>query len=340
MMKLSWMKVIGAVFLAAVLAAPARADDAGTRAALPGTLNYVEGQASINGQVLDVKSIGTVVLGTGQSLTTRNGKAEFLLTPGVFVRAGGHSSVKMISPELTYTEVGIGKGQAMVEVAEIHPDNNLRVLEDGASTVLLKTGLYDFDADQGQVRVFDGKALVEKGDQEINLKGGRQVNVKSPELKARKFDKDTYEAEDLYRWSGLRSSYLAEANAAAARTYVVNGWYGPRWFGSGWYWNPWFGEYTFIPANGVLYDPFGWGFYSPLAVYRTPLFYFGRFHHRAYDRDHRYFGMHHELSPDRDRGHEFGFRERSEHAKPGITEPHVSAGFGLRRDFSRKLNRG
>lgn len=85
-----------------------------------------------------------------------------LLPPGVFLRVGNNSSVKMISPSLTDTEVEVDQGHAMIEVAEIHPENSIRVDEDGTSTQLLKTGLYDFNRSQKQLRVFDGKALVER----------------------------------------------------------------------------------------------------------------------------------------------------------------------------------
>jgi len=44
--------------------------------------------------------------------------------------------------------VALQKGRAMVEVADIHPENNVRVTEGGASAQLLKAGLYDFDADR------------------------------------------------------------------------------------------------------------------------------------------------------------------------------------------------
>jgi hypothetical protein len=72
---------------------------------------------------------------------------------------------------------------------------------------------------------------------------------------------------------------LAEADADSARLYV-NG--GAGWYGSGWYWDPDFEAYTFIPANGIFYSPFGWGFYSPIAIYGSPYFYggfYGRPHH-------------------------------------------------------------
>jgi hypothetical protein len=49
----------------------------------PGTLNYVEGQVSINGQVMNRLSVGSGQLNEGQIVETGNGKVEVLLTPGV-----------------------------------------------------------------------------------------------------------------------------------------------------------------------------------------------------------------------------------------------------------------
>ena len=271
-MRLARFNLFASVILAAILSAPAWA----SRTALPGTLNYVEGNASIGDQSLNSQSIGSAELQPGQSLVTGNGKAEVLLTPGVFLRLGDDSSVKLISPSLTNTRVALEKGEAMVEVDELYPENNLQIAEDGVNTRLEKTGLYAFDADHAQVRVFDGKAVAQVDDHKVTLKGGRELALNTDQpYKAQKFDKKQYEQTDLYQWSSLRSSYLAEANENAARTYVVNGWYGPGWAGAGWYWSPWFSAYTFIPGGGVFYNPFGWGFYSPVWAYRAPLFYGG-----------------------------------------------------------------
>src|ERR1700678_2117710 len=118
-------------FLAAILSAPAWADVTSAKTAVPGTLNYVEGRSSIGNQALNSKSMGTAELQPGQSLVTEKGKAEVLLTPRVFLRIGNNSSVKMISPSLTDTEVEVDRGHAMVEVAEIHPENSIRIDEDG-----------------------------------------------------------------------------------------------------------------------------------------------------------------------------------------------------------------
>ena len=238
---------------------------------------------------LDSKSIGSAELQTGESLTTEKGKAEILLTPGVFLRVGDNSSIKMISPGLTDTEVTVDKGHAMVEVAEIHPENDIRVSGGGATIRLLKTGLYDFDLRQNQLRVFDGKASVEDGGKSVTVKSGRGLNLaEGSSLKGRKFDKKSYEEGDLYRWSSLRSAYLAEANVDAASMYTADGW-GPRGWAS-WYWDPWFDAYTFLPGDRIWYSLFGWAFYSPWWVFDAPFFGYGYgggryFHHFSNYRD-------------------------------------------------------
>ena len=34
-----------------------------------------------------------------------------------------------------------------------------------------------------------------------------------------------------------------------------------------------------LPADGIFYSPFGWGFYSPIFIYHSPYFYGGNFGH-------------------------------------------------------------
>lgn len=270
------LTVLGGLLLAGLICAPTWGSWPST--AYPGTLNYVEGQSSIGSESLNSKSIGSVTLGPGQTITTEQGKAEVLLTPGVFLRLGDASAVKMISPSLTDTEVAVQRGQATLEVTDIHPENRLIVGEGSSRTRLLKNGFYGFDADQGAIRVFSGEAQLQDRDREVKIKGGHEVILGADKLKARKFDKRAYEG-GLYQWSRLRSSYLAQANVDIAPVYINGGWWGPGWVGAGWYWDPWFDSYTFLPANGFFYSPFGWGFYSPLYVYNAPFVFHGRYYH-------------------------------------------------------------
>src|SRR5260221_5924243 len=296
---------IASVFLAAALSVPAWGADsahpgnAKANPARPGSLNYVEGQASIEGQSLGPEAIGKSELNPGQSLETGVGKAELLLTPGVFFRLGDNSSVTMISPSLTDTELRLDKGEAAVEVAELHPENNVVIAENGAKVRLAKTGLYDFDADRDIVRVYQGQANVQVNGQDIEVKKEHQLafNAGGP-MKPEKFDKEQVQ-DDLYRWSSLRSSYLAEANVDRAQVYQMGS------YGAGWDWDPYYGAYTFVPGNGIFYSPFGWGFYSAFDVGFAPFFFFGHFDH-DFDRgfDHFRARDHGDREHRGDRGHD------------------------------------
>ncbi len=299
-MKLLQVQGFAGLFLAAVLSVPAWGT-ASSNSAVPGTLNYVEGQAYIADQPVDHNSTGKTTVEVGQSLNTQTGKAEILLTPGVFLREGDNTSVKMISAGLANTELSLSQGHVMVEVDQIYPQNDIRVIEGNATARILKPGLYDFDLQQNQMRVFDGEAMVQEGDKQIKLKAGHELTVAANAPgKAEKFDKKALSGDDLYRWSSLRSDYVAEANVDAARIVVADGWYGagfwglgwgwgPGWGWGGWYWDPWFSAFTFMPEGGIFYSPFGWGFYSPGLVYRAP-FYGGHFYHTFNTADVRAWG--------------------------------------------------
>jgi len=291
-------RFFGSLALAALIGAPAWGQSAASSApsdhpdtAAPGMINYVEGEAKIGSQTLSSKSVGKVELETGQTLNTRNGRVEMLLTPGVFLRLGQDTSVTMVSPSLTNTKVKIDTGEATAEVDEYHSQNNLMVQVDDATAYLVHDGFYDFDPQQGLIRVLKGQAVVLRNDMHVRLNAGRQVELfpESANLKKAEFNVGEYKKQNpLYSWSKLRSQYLAEANVNEA-PYLYNGWsgYGPAWGwgagwgwgpgwgmgwygGPGWFWNPWFMSYTFIPGGGIQYSPFGWGFYSPRYVDRAP----------------------------------------------------------------------
>lgn len=227
--------------------------------ARPGTVNYVEGTATIDGQPVNSKEIGSLAMQPGQELATGpHGKAEVLLTPGVFLRVGSDSQVKMISPDLTLTQVQLEKGRAGVEVDEIQKENNLQILDGNVATRLEKTGYYEFDANRPEVMVFKGKADVlasdekgvqVKGNHELLLAGNGEMaaNEKPQHLE------DNKKTDDLFNWSRLRSHYLAEANNEVA------GEYADAAYAPGWFWDPNMFGYTFI-GPGAFYSPFGWGF--------------------------------------------------------------------------------
>jgi hypothetical protein len=76
----------------------------------PGSVNYVEGEVALEGRSLSEKSVGSAQVEANQVLDTGQGKAELLLTPGVFFRLGDHSKVRMVSAGLANTKVELGEG--------------------------------------------------------------------------------------------------------------------------------------------------------------------------------------------------------------------------------------
>ncbi len=246
------------------------------RQGVPGTINYVEGQAMLNGQPLGPGAAGYSVAQPNQPIETQAGYVEVLLTPGAFLRIGPGSEVVMQSLGLANVQVQVVHGSAMVEVADLVKGTLMQVNMNGATTQVEKRGLYEFDANQQLVRVLDGKAKILDASRVKTIDKGDQVVLTNANLKSHSFDKQVAQADPLYIWSSARSQAEAQANVAVARNVeVYGGFYGP-----GWYWDPFWSEYAFLPGAGFLYSPFGWGFYSPAFVYGAP------FYHGFYGRGH------------------------------------------------------
>jgi hypothetical protein len=238
--------------------------------ARPGTINYTEGQVTIDGRAIGAKQLGSLELAPGKTLQTGNGKAELLLTPGVFLRLDDHSAVRMISPSLTGVQVAMVRGRAMLEADLVAKENHLTVQDGAANVTIEKKGIYEFNADQPRVAVYDGKANAQVDDRSVEVGKGKALPLDGSAVKPQKFDRN--ESDDLMAWSKLRSQYIAEANEASVRSIVVDN---PSWYGgTGWYWNPWYSTWAFVPGSGYLYNPWGFGFYSPAYYYANPPLYY------------------------------------------------------------------
>ena len=105
---------------------------------------------------------GKATVEVGQTLSTETGKAEMLLTPGVFLREGDHTSVKMVAAGLANTELNVTQGHAMIEVDQIYPQNNIRIHGRQCGGRIMKPGLYDFDLQQNELRCSMGRRWCRK----------------------------------------------------------------------------------------------------------------------------------------------------------------------------------
>ena len=169
------------------------------RMASPGTVNYIEGNVTLDGDSLSGRSVGSAVVGPNQVIATGNGYAEVLLSPGAFLRIGHDSEVRMISAGLANIQLEVTHGSAMVESADPVKGSALEVIMNGATTQIERGGLYVFDVNGQSVRVLDGKAQVRQSAGETTLKKGDEVLLASEKpLKKRDFSVKSAESDPLY----------------------------------------------------------------------------------------------------------------------------------------------
>ena len=257
-----------------------------------GMIHYVEGKVLLEGQPVDPKFGEFPEVKNDQVLQTEEGRAEVLLTPGVFLRVAENSSFRMLSNRLSDTALEVLSGSTLVEVDELLKDNAITLRYKDATVSLSKRGLYRLDAEAGRLRVYDGEAEALYGVKTMQVRKGRQVEL-NESLLATSFDvKDT---DSFYNWASRRSEYVAAANVSSARaagnsgvgpgcggfasttsnpngTVCNSGNYGygsPYGYGNPygmWAWNPYYGMFAYVPGMGYGYSPFGWALYSPYTV--------------------------------------------------------------------------
>jgi hypothetical protein len=247
-----------------------------------GVVQYVEGRAYLNDQVVEPKFGQFPDIKENQEFRTEEGRAEILLTPGVFMRLGENSAIRMLSTRLTDAKVEVVSGSAVIECSDVPKDNAVQAVYKGNAIRFEKQGLYRIDSDQARFRVYEGEAIVTDSSGQLIVKGGKETNL-SGVLLAEGFDRKDQDA--LYSWSDRRAAYVSQANIVSANTVSNNGYsgggyglfgssgagYGPSFLG-GWMFNPMFGMYTYMPYSGFGYSPFGYTYYSPYTVGYAPVF--------------------------------------------------------------------
>ncbi len=255
--------VLAGMLFTAVYAMP----QAYTVSAKPGAVNDVEGHVFLNAKPLPEKGLRSVFLNTNDTLSSDIGKAEVLLTPGVFLRIGDNTQIRMISPSLVDTQIEVKRGEAMIEADGLLKDNHVTVIDHGATITVDRNGLYRFTADpEPKAAAIDGRLEVFLGEKKFELGKGHEL-VLADAAKPEKFDAKA--EDDLYAWSNVRAQYDAASSYQAANSLVSNNNYGGwggygfgGWYSPGWYWNSAFNGYGWVPGDGAFFSPFGWGFYG------------------------------------------------------------------------------
>src|SRR6266849_306367 len=238
-----------------------------------GLIHYVEGKVYLNDKAVESQFGSFPDVKENATLRSEEGRAEVLLTPGVFLRIGENSAIRMVTNRLIDTRVEFLSGSALVEADELLKDNGVTIVYKDYTIQLQKKGVYRFDSDPAALRVYDGDVIAQYDGKNEEIKEGHLLTMNG-DFKVARFDKNK-DADELYLWSRRRSEYLAMANVSAAKSLRDSG---TSWSSSNWYWNPYFNMFTFIPGRGTYMSPFGYAFWSPFTVYSylySPYSYYG-----------------------------------------------------------------
>jgi hypothetical protein len=254
-----------------------------------GTVHYFEGDVTVDGVKLVSQVARFTELKEQSVLQTGLGRAEILLTPGVLLRVGENTSVKMLDNRLLSTRVEFVSGIAMVEAVDSGStvkDPPVTIIYKDFQAQPVRFGVFEMTSQPSEVRVFKGEAKVMGNGASLNVKDGNLVDLTTTMATA-KFD--AKDGDDLYLWSRDRSAYLSAGNMSSARTlatsgygnsfgygnglglgsgYAYSGWNPAMWngFSGGWYYNSYLNMYSYLPFAGTMYSPFGYGFYNPITI--------------------------------------------------------------------------
>jgi hypothetical protein len=230
-----------------------------------GLIHYVEGRVLLDGKPVEVKVSVFPEVKENMELRTEDGRAEVLLNPGVFLRLSENSAIRMVSNKLSDSQVEFLAGSAMIEASSqlAQKENSVAILYKGTTAHLRKSGIYRFDSDPAQLKVYSGEAEVAGESNDLTVRSSHMVALDSL-VAVEKFD--AKDGDALSHWSERRGEYISMANVSAAK-YVNDS--GSGLGSNSWYYNPYFGMYTYMPMNGMFYSPYGYPYYSPGLAYQA-----------------------------------------------------------------------
>lgn len=281
-----WLAAVAlACLIGAVLPASAQVGSvAPVTPAKSGMVSYIQGAVYNDDALIPDPIVAQFpYIKEGGSLRTAEGRAEVVMNPGVMVRVGENSALRMITNRFIDTRVELMQGAATVQLVEAEKDNSFTLVCKDATVAISKAGFYHFYAQPAAVKVFSGEARVQMGEQTIEVSAGKMLQFDGGNATVQKFDKES--TDSLDNWSGRRGELVSAANASAARN-CTNGGYtnvGPYGFAQGvagngyvsntpcqgnWNWNPYYSMWTYIPFMNRYCDPFwGYCFYNPMGAW-------------------------------------------------------------------------
>ena len=207
-------------------------------------------------------------IGEGRELRTALGRAEVLLTPGVFLRLDENSSVRMLATAFPDTRVELLTGSAILEVTEISPGTSVKLIYKNWQMHVPQEGTYRIDSAPPRIRPYKGevKVAIDAKTDVVAVREGEVLplaEVLVPEASA------GFGNDDFKFWAMSRSQAISADNTVAAG--IVDD---PNQMDSAGLAS---GGYTYFPPTGIpsldIGSPYGLSFWSPFQSTLSSLYF-------------------------------------------------------------------
>ncbi len=178
-----------------------------------GLLQYFEGTVILDDKPLEHKAAMFPSLNNGSVMSTEKGKAELVLTPGVYLRLDDHSSLRMVSNSLTDTRLEFTKGSAILDSLNAKSDGAIVLSYEGAEVRFPKPGIYRLDSDVGELQVYSGECKVKSHGVSTTVDSSHLYYF-ALELTTQKFGDGA--TDEFYDWALNRSTVIADQSQLAS----------------------------------------------------------------------------------------------------------------------------
>lgn len=180
-----------------------------------GLVHYFEGAVYVADRPLESRLGKYASIPEGGVLRTEHGRAEVLLTPGVFLRVGENTTIRMINNALADTRVELVSGSAILDSSDAGAGRLCTLIYKSWTLTESQKGVYRIDSDPPRV-------VVREGEVEVNADGGRSpVSVEegmemlfAAVLAPEKASGEAHDA--LNDWADGRAQSVAADNEIAA----------------------------------------------------------------------------------------------------------------------------
>ncbi len=179
-----------------------------------GVLQYFEGAVDLDDHAIEHKAAVFPSLKDESVLKTGKGRAELLLTPGVFLRLDEETAVKMLSNSLSDTRIELLRGTVLLDNLNAPPSGAITLLYKGSSVHFPQPGIFRIDASLSELQAYSGQAEVRRGSGSASAVEAQHLYDFVLAFTMLQFSDG--DGDEFYDWAHNRSDLIVAQNEQAA----------------------------------------------------------------------------------------------------------------------------